>query len=141
VLPLLGEAASVLGARGLIVWVWDAVAEQLTPAFVHGYTAKVRARLRGVRADAYNVTAAAFRAAAPLAKDGLEGASGALAVPLLTPSGCGGVLAIEVAAGQERDPVVRAVATFFAAVLAQLLGGAAPESRPGTAAHVEAHPS
>src|SRR5262245_2276879 len=130
VLPLLREAAKVLRARGLIVWVWDAVAEQLKPAFVHGYSSKVRSRLRGVRADADNVTAAAFRAAAPLAKDGLEGASGALAVPLLTPAGCGGVLAIELAAGREQDPVIRALATFLAAVLAQLVGAGAAESGP-----------
>jgi transcriptional regulator with XRE-family HTH domain len=133
VLPLLREAAKVLDARGLIVWVWDAVAEQLRPVFVHGYSSKVRSRLRGVRADADNVTAAAFRAAAPLAKDGLEGASAALAVPMLTPAGCGGVLAIEVAAGREQDPVTRALATFVAAMLAQIVGAGAADAHTDTA--------
>jgi hypothetical protein len=143
VLPLLREAAKVLKARGLIVWVWDAVSEQLRPAFVHGYTSKVRSRLRGVRADADNVTAAAFRAAAPLAKSGDEGANGALAVPLMTPGGCGGVLAIEVASGLEQDPVLRALATFFAAMLAQIVGAAPAEARadaPAAVTAVEAHP-
>jgi transcriptional regulator with XRE-family HTH domain len=123
VLPLLADAAKVLGARGLIVWVWDGVAGELEPALVHGYPAKVRARLRGVQADADNVTAAAYRAGAPLAR------SGALAVPLLMPSGCAGVLAIEVDNGREQDAEVRAFASFFAAMLAQLVGAPASDAR------------
>jgi hypothetical protein len=144
VLPLLRDAAKILKAHGLIVWVWDAVGEQLRPAFVHGYAAKVRARLRGVSRDADNVTAAAFRAAAPLAKGGEEGTSSALAVPLLTPGGCGGVLAIEVAHGLEQDPVIRALATFFAAMLAQLIGPSPSEAPSDTVPDLvplEAHPS
>lgn len=119
---LLRDAAKILGARGLIVWVWNSNAEELRPVVVHGYPAKVRARLRGVAADADNVTAAAYRNSAPLA------VNGALAVPLLAPAGCAGVLAVEVPAGAEEDAQIRAVATFFAAMLAQLVGGAA-ESR------------
>src|SRR5262249_52043222 len=46
--PLLREAAELLDARGLILWLWNAGVEQLTPAFVHGYPSQVRARLRGV---------------------------------------------------------------------------------------------
>jgi len=144
VLPLLRDAAKILKAHGLIVWVWDAVGEQLRPAFVHGYAAKVRARLRGVSRDADNVTAAAFRAAAPLAKGSEEGTSSALAVPLLTPAGCGGVLAIEVAHGLEQDPVIRALATFFAAMLAQLIGpgpAEAPSEAVPDLVPLEAHPS
>jgi hypothetical protein len=116
--PLLRDAAKILGARGSIVWVWDSPTEELKPALVHGYSSKVRARLRGVSVDADNVTAAAFRASAPLA------VSGALAVPLLTPAACAGVLAIEVPAGAEQDAQLRAAATLFAAMLAQLVGGA-----------------
>jgi transcriptional regulator with XRE-family HTH domain len=113
--PLLRDAAKILGARGLIVWVWDAAAEELKPALVHGYSTKVRSRLRGVSADADNVTSAAFRAA-PLAR------SGALAVPLLGPSGSVGVLALELTDAAEQDADVRAMGTFFAAMLAQLVG-------------------
>lgn len=119
---LLRDVAKILGARGLIVWVWNGAAEELRPVLVHGYPAKVRARLRGVSPDADNVTAAAYRASAPLA------VNGALAVPLLAPAGCAGVLAVEVTAGAEEDAQIRAIATFFAAMLAQLVGGAA-ESR------------
>lgn len=125
VLALLGEAATVLGARGLIVWVWDGAAEQLKPTLVHGYPAKVRARLRGVSADADNVTAAAYRAGASLAT------GGALALPLLAPSACTGVLALEIEDGREQDADVRALATFFAAMLAQLIGAPAAVAEAG----------
>ena len=119
--PLLGEAARILDARGLIVWVWDAIAAELRPALVHGYTDRVRAQLPCVKRDADNVTAAAFRLAQPMAMNGRSDGSGALAVPLLTPAACAGVLAIELPHGAEELGSVRAVATFFAAMLAQLV--------------------
>jgi hypothetical protein len=127
ILPLLGEAAKVLRARGLIVWVWDGTREELKPALVHGYSGKVRARLRGVSPTADNLTAAAYRAGAPLAR------SGALAVPLLIPSGCTGVLAIEIDSGREQDEDLRALATFFAAMLAQLVASPAGDAHDGDA--------
>jgi transcriptional regulator with XRE-family HTH domain len=126
--PLLREAAELLDARGLILWLWNAGVEQLTPAFVHGYPSQVRARLRGVSASADNVTAAAFRAGAPLAVSGTDQASGALAVPLLSPSACTGVLAVELTDGREQDPAVRAITTFLAAMLALLV--TAPPAEP-----------
>lgn len=126
--PLLREAAKILGARGVIVWVWDPSADELRPALVHGYSPKVRARLCGVGAAADNVMAASFRSSAVLAVGGTEGASGALAVPLLGPNGCAGVFALELPDGGEQDPVVRAIAMFVAAMLAQLVGVAAGDS-------------
>ena len=129
--PLLQEAARILDAIGLIVWVWDALAEHLRPALAHGYSDKVLAQLPTVGRDADNATAAAFRSAQTCAIKGSDHASGALVVPLLTPAGCAGVLAIELQHGSEQTGSVRAVATIFAAQLAQLIGGARPaEVRP-----------
>ena len=128
--PLLGEAARILDARGLIVWVWDAIAAELRPALIHGYSERVRAHLPPVKRDADNVTAAAFRLAQPMAINGSADGSGALAVPLLTPAACAGVLAIELPHGAEELGSVRAVATFFAAMLAQLV--AADAEPPST---------
>ena len=131
--PLLGEAARILDARGLIVWVWDGIAAELRPAIVHGYPDRVRAQLPCVKRDADNVTAAAFRLAQPMAMNGRSDGSGALAVPLLTPAACTGVLAIELPHGAEELGSVRAVATFFAAMLAQLVAAdaePAPEPQP-----------
>jgi transcriptional regulator with XRE-family HTH domain len=120
--PLLAEAVRILDATGLIVWVWDADAAQLRPALVHGYSARVLAQLPAVGRDANNATAAAFRSVQPRAISGRDHVSGALVIPLLTPTGCSGVLAIELHNGREQSVPVRAVATILAAMLAQLVG-------------------
>jgi len=114
--PLLREAAGILDAKGLIVWVWDALTEELKPAVALGYPTQVLAQLRGLKKDADNATAAAFRAG------DTRVVTGALVVPLLTPASCAGVLAIELAGGAEAVPGVRAIAMFLAAMLAQLVG-------------------
>jgi transcriptional regulator with XRE-family HTH domain len=120
--PLLRDVAKILEARGLIVWLWDAFASELRPALACGYSSRVLAQLPGLPPDADNVTAAAFRSSQTFAVNGSGESSGALAVPLLTPSGCAGVLAIELPNGREEAGTVRAVAMFFAAILAQLFG-------------------
>jgi transcriptional regulator with XRE-family HTH domain len=135
--PLLREAAALLDAKSLIVWVWDAVAEQLRPVLVHGYSAQAVARLPGVGRDDDNVTAAAFRSAQTLAVGGTADSSGALALPLLTPGSCAGVLTIELPPGSWETGSVRAVATFFAAMIAQLVGGGPPAASESEARHVE----
>jgi transcriptional regulator with XRE-family HTH domain len=120
--PLLQEAARILDAVGLIVWVWDPQATELRPALAHGYPAKVLAQLPRVRRDADNATAAAFRSAQTSVVPGSTLASGALAVPLMTPAGCAGVLAIELAFASAQSESVRALVTIFAAQLARLVG-------------------
>jgi transcriptional regulator with XRE-family HTH domain len=128
--PLLREAARVLDATGLIVWVWDALAAELRPALAQGYSDKVLAQLPAVGRDADNATAAAFRSARTCTVRGSEHTSGALVVPLLTPAGCAGVLAIELRPGREQARSVLAGATIFAAQLAQLVGGAQAAEAP-----------
>jgi transcriptional regulator with XRE-family HTH domain len=131
--PLLQEAARILDAKGLIVWVWDPHPAELRSALAYGYSDKVLAQLPTVRRDTDNATAAAFRSAQMCVINGSDEASGALAVPLLTPAGCTGVLAIELQHGSEQTRSVRAVATIFAAQLSQLIGGARPAAgRPQT---------
>lgn len=127
--PLLRDAAAILDAKGLIVWVWHPLALELRPALVHGYPEHVAARFPYVKRDDDNLTAAAFRSEKALAAAETLHASGALALPLLTPAACAGVLTLELARGSEVTRSVRAVATFFAAMLAQLVGGT-----PGTQA-------
>ena len=118
---LLEEAARELNAIGIIIWTWDPIAEELRPALVHGYSSRVLAQLPPVKRDTDNVTAAAFRSGQTCEMKGSRDSSGALVVPLLTPDGCAGVLAIELqpATDQTRSP--RAVATILAAVLGQLV--------------------
>jgi cytoskeleton protein RodZ len=118
---LLHEAARILDALGLIVWIWDATAEALTPALVYGYSDKVLTQLPTVRRDGDNVTAAAFRTGQTCELPGTSHSSGALVVPLLTPDGCAGVLALELQPGVEETRAIRAAATILAAVVTQLV--------------------
>ncbi len=124
--PLLQEAAGLLDATGLVVWLWDARVAGLRSALAHGYSASVLAQLPAVELDADNVTAAAFRSGQTCVINGGAHATGALAVPLLTPAGCAGVLALELQHGGEQTSSVRAVATILAALLAQLTCAAQP---------------
>jgi hypothetical protein len=123
---VLQEVASILDATGVIVWVWDSQASGLRPALVHGYSQKVIAQLPTVERDADNATAAGFRTGQVLAIPGNDHVSGALVIPLLTPDGCAGVLAIELRHGGKQTPWTRAVATIFGALFSQLLS----EPRP-----------
>jgi hypothetical protein len=126
----LQQAAAVLDATGLIVWLWDRWAGGLRPALAHGYSDAVVAQLPVVGSDADNATAAAFRSARACAIDGGPRGSGALVVPLLTAEGCAGVLAIELEHGRAQMASVRAAATILAAQLAGLAGGPPRDARP-----------
>jgi hypothetical protein len=119
--PLLQEAARILDATGVIVWLWDDAVGGLRAALSHGYADRMVAQLPAVRRDADNATAATFRTAH------VQAIQGALVLPLIVPGGCAGVLAIELRDGREQAKTVRAVATIFAALLAQLVGGSRPD--------------
>lgn len=118
---LLEDAARLLEATGLIVWIWDESVDGLRPALAYGYSEKVLAHLPTVAPGADNATAAAFRSAETCAISGSDHVSGALVVPLLTQTGCAGVLAIELQPRVEQTDALRAVATIVAALLAQLI--------------------
>jgi hypothetical protein len=129
--PLLQETSRILDAVGIIVWVWDPIASELRPALAHGYSDRVLAQLPRVERDTNNATAAAFRAAQTCVVKSSEQVSGALAVPLMTATGCAGVLAIELTHRREERGSVRALATIFAAQLATLIGAARPAEATG----------
>jgi hypothetical protein len=131
VAPLLQEAAGILDAVGLIVWVWDQQATELRPALAHGYSDKVLAQLPTVKRETDNATAAAFRSAQTCVVSGSDRASGALVVPLMAPAGCVGVLAIELRHGGEQTDSARALATIFAAQLARWIGAEQPAEVSG----------
>jgi hypothetical protein len=118
---LLARAASVIGARGVIVWVVDEQGVALYPLFTHGYPQAVLARLGTLSAQANNATAAAWRAGDLTVVESTSEAPGALVAPIVTSQGCVGVLAAELAAGGEHRDEVRAMAVIFAAQLATVV--------------------
>jgi cytoskeletal protein RodZ len=120
--PLLDDAARVLDAVGLVVWCWDARAGRLRAELANGYSDEMIARLPAVPVDAANAVAAAFRTAETCVVPGGAGLTAAVAVPVIAPTGCVGVLAIEVHGGCERRDSTRAFAAILAAQLAGFLG-------------------
>jgi helix-turn-helix protein len=124
--PLLEKAAGLLGAIGLIVWVWEGKTGELMPVLTQGYSDYVLALVPKVRRDSDNATAAAFRTAQITVVPSSEHASGALVAPLMSPAGCIGVLAIELVHGGEQQAPVRALATILAAQLARVIDAARP---------------
>jgi hypothetical protein len=122
VTPVLEEAVRVLRAEGLILWVRDQMGCELTPVYAHGYSSEVTAYLSPVARDSDNAIACAFRTAEARVVDRGEMATGAVVVPLLTPTGCAGVLALELRHGGERLECVRAAVTILAAQLSTLVG-------------------
>jgi hypothetical protein len=123
---LLGRAARVLSASGVIVWVASENRDELLPAASSGYDERLFERIGSIRRDAANLTASAFRAGTPRTSVGGTAAPAALAVPLLTPHGSVGVLSAELRDIVEIDPDRLAVAAIFAAQLANLLGSMGP---------------
>ncbi|WP_239490772.1 GAF domain-containing protein [Luteitalea sp. TBR-22] len=117
----LGRAARLLDAAGVIVWVTDATGKSLKPLLTYGYPDEALRRIPTLPRDSDNATAAAWRAAVTQVVDATETAPGAIAVPLLVPQGCVGVLAAEIRHGREAAAATRALAQIVAAQLAVLI--------------------
>jgi hypothetical protein len=133
---LLGRAADLMDASGLVVWIGSAEGADLRPVLAHGYSAQTLVRMPAVPCSASNAVAAAYRAGALQIVSARPGASsGAIAAPLLAPEGCIGALTAEIKDGGETSDSVQALATIFAAQLAGVLvASAAPvaEQRAAT---------
>jgi hypothetical protein len=125
---LLGRVAELLHAAGVVVWVEDPASGMLRPSLSHGYPAHALARMRSISRDDDNATAIAFRQRVLHVVAGDGTGNGAIAVPLLAPGGCVGVMAAEIRGGLECDSSTQALATIVAAQLATLVHPqAAPE--------------
>lgn len=124
--PLLEQAAGVLNARGLIVWLGSASGADLRPVLAHGYTDKTLARIPTLARTADNAAAAAYRTGTVQVVAALQGGShGTVVAPLVTPEGCIGAVTAEIRDGGEQTDTTAALATILAAQLAGLLASAA----------------
>ena len=118
----LEDAAMVLDAVGLILWIPDSRGMFLTPVFAYGYPDEIIAHMSRVSTDANNASAEAFRTLTTCIVNGSEFSTGAIVAPLLTPLGGAGVLAVELRNGAEQREDIRAAITILAAQVSTLMG-------------------
>jgi transcriptional regulator with XRE-family HTH domain len=118
--PRLADAVRMLNAVGAVLWTWERHKTALRARVSCGYAEDVLARFPLVSRDADNAIGVAFRSGKIAVVDGGDGETGAIAVPLIGPNGCVGVLALEVRHGDERNDVLHAVASIVAAQFVSL---------------------
>ena len=134
---VLGRAAEVMDASGLMVWIGSATGDDLRPALAHGYSKEMMARMPPVPRSADNAAAAAYRLGTlQLVASRPGGASGAVVAPILSADGCIGALSAEIRSGGETSESVQALASIFAA---QLAGVLATSPAAPTAAAIPEH--
>jgi len=125
---ILERAAAALDASGLVLWIANRDGRALVPIATHGYPASVVSRMGSLKVDGENATAAAFRTGLLQTVSAGPNSTGAIAVPLLSPAGCRGVMSAEVRHGGQKQPVRLAAASIIAAQLATLVGPPAAQS-------------
>src|SRR5205085_10152148 len=94
---LLGRAARLIDASGLVVWLGNPEGIDLQPVLAHGYSDQVLSLMRPVARVADNAAAAAYRTRVLqiVASRGAD-PHGAVVAPLLSGDGCIGALTAEV---------------------------------------------
>ena len=119
---ILGRAADLLDASGLMVWMGTTSGGDLRPVLAHGYSSEMIARIPPVARSADNAAAAAYRSGTlqiVLSRPGVS--IGAVVAPILSADGCIGALSAEVRGGGETSELVQALAAIFASHLAGVL--------------------
>jgi hypothetical protein len=123
---LLGKAAAVMDASGLIVWLGSPTGADLRAVAAHGYSPQTLTHMPAVPRSADNAAAAAYRTGAlqiVLSRPGVS--NGAIAAPLLSSEGCVGALTAEIKGRSETSDAVQALTAIVAAQLASLLAASA----------------
>jgi hypothetical protein len=135
---VLRDAARLLDAAAISLWVRAPGTTVLRPELTYGYSREVLAALRAVPADADNALAAAFRTQGRCIVPGSNVATGAVVMPLATPEGCPGVLAVEFRNGGEHRECECAIIAILAAQFSSRLSmpevGGARTSTPSAQA-------
>jgi GAF domain len=130
---LLGRAATLMDASGVVIWLGTTTGTELAPMLAHGYGPQALSRMPRVPRSADNAAAAAYRTGQMqivLSRPG--GNAGALVAPILAAEGCIGALSAEIQGGGEASESVQALSAIVAAHLATVLA----DSRPAAASEV-----
>jgi hypothetical protein len=126
---LLGRAADMMDASGVIVWLGNSSGGDLRPVLAHGYTDETLSRIPSVPRSADNAAAAAYRSGSlqiVLTRPGTS--SGAVVAPLLSSDGPIGAFTAEIRDRGETSDSVQALSAIFAAQLAGVLSASASAS-------------
>src|SRR6476661_2177958 len=110
---LLGRAATLMDASGVVIWLGTTTGTELAPMLAHGYGPHALSRMPRVPRSADNAAAAAYRTGQMqivLSRPG--GNAGALVAPLLAADGCIGALSAEIQGGGEASESVQALSTI-----------------------------
>ena len=128
---LLGRAAELMDASGVVVWIGSTSGADLRPVLAHGYAPQIVARMPAVPKSGDNAAAAAYRTGSlqlVLSRPG--GTNGAIVAPILTADGCIGALSAEIRSGGETSETAQALAAIFAAQLANVIATAPAAEAP-----------
>ena len=131
---ILSRAASAIDAKGLVLWVVDEHGQTLRASMGHGYSDRMLTRLGHLPVAADNATSLACRTLQPQMVPGATpGHSGALAVPLISTTGCVGVLSAEVSGSRANGHQV-SMARLIAAQLSSVIRPDSAAALPSTIA-------
>ena len=121
---LLARAAGLLDASGIVVWMGGSGGTVLWPAFSHGYTPQTLSKMQALPREGRTPVSMAFRTGLMEIVPADDGSpSGAIVAPILTSTGCVGVMAVEIRHGAESSDAEQALAGIIAAQLATLVAG------------------
>lgn len=125
---LLGRAAGLLNASGVMLWM--GAGDRLFAALAHGYPPDIVSRLPPIPRDADNAAARAWRSAQRIRVPRSADGSAAIVAPLFSTDACVGVLAVEMTAGREADDEVEIAVALVAAQLATVVSAWPDASLP-----------
>ena len=119
---LLGRAATVLDAPGIVLWIADPDGRELSPIVTHGYSQQDGHAARNHPRGRPKRHRAAFRTSLLQRSMRMPCRTARLRRRWSRPAGCVGIMAAEVWDGRRKDPVKLAAASIVAAQLATLVG-------------------
>lgn len=121
----LASVADLVNAAGVVVWVCDARGHLLRPGVCHGFESDAWRRLGTISSKDDNITAESFRTLAVQVASAGGDRLGAIAAPLIAPSGkdidCSGVLAADLRDGWEARATVQSAMAIIAAQIGTII--------------------
>jgi hypothetical protein len=126
---LLKRAARVLGASRVLLWM--GAGEQLFPVVTHAADSPGGSTPEPLPRASEHPAARAWRLAELQIAPAREGSSGSILAPMIGPSGCAGVLAVDIGS-LKGDPLLRAAVVMIAAQLSTVVGETPGAAKPAT---------